>query len=218
MSVISAARVNALLEDYASRRSLPAEVLEAGCGRFKHFAYPETMVIHGLDISEDQLRQNTFAHEKYLGDVQTYSLDKQFDVVVSIFVLEHVADPESALRNMLQWTKPGGLLILAVPNALSLKGLVTKYTPFWFHHLFYKLVYRRAYSIFPTTMKFCIAPRALRRFFAGHEILAEEFGEERLSRPFQYFYQIGLIVLRLLSLGRWRPELSNYQLVVRKSS
>jgi 2-polyprenyl-3-methyl-5-hydroxy-6-metoxy-1,4-benzoquinol methylase len=217
MSVISATRVNELLGKYAQEAGHGAEVLEAGCGRFKHFDYPDSMVIHGLDISEDQLRQNSFAHEKYLGDVQTYQLEKEFDVVVSIFVLEHLEDPEAALRNMLKWTKPGGMLILAVPNALSLKGLVTKYTPFWFHHFFYKFVYRREYSIFPTTMKFSIAPRALYRFFSSHEIVLEEYSKERLSQPFHFFYTIILLLLRVLSLGKWHPERSNFQLVVRKS-
>jgi len=218
MSVISPDTVNALLREHAERTGPGAEVLEAGCGRFKHFDYPASMVIHGLDISQEQLALNDFAHEKYLGDVQTFRLDRQFDVVVSIFVLEHLRDPEAALRNMLAWTRPGGLLVLAVPNALSVKGLVTKFTPFWFHHLFYRHVYRRPYSIFPTTMRLCIAPHRLREFFADHEILSEEYGVERLSQPFHAVYATGLLMLRALSLGRWRPGLSNYQIVVRKRS
>jgi SAM-dependent methyltransferase len=217
MSVMTNDTVNALLAAEAQRRP-GAEVLEAGCGRWKHFAYPDDMVIHGLDISEEQLRLNDFAHEKYLGDVQTFDLDRQFDVVVSVFVLEHVDDPEAALRNMLRWTRPGGLLVIAVPNALSLKGLVTRFTPFWFHHAFYRYVYRRPYAIFPTTMKWCIAPRALGRFFAGHEVVLEEYFTEQLSQPFHTLYA-GLIgALRMLSLGRWRPERSNYRLVVRKAA
>jgi SAM-dependent methyltransferase len=216
MSDLTSHVAEALMSDLEAERGPGTTVLEAGCGRFKHFAYPETMAIAGLDISADQLERNTFAQEKFLGDVQTFKLDRQFDVVVSIFVLEHLEDPATALANMLAWTKPGGLLILAVPNALSLKGLVTKFTPFWFHHLAYKLIYRVEYSIFPTTMKFCIAPRALKKFLAEHEIVHEEFAEETLARPFNYIYQVAMVVLRVLTLGRWHPERSNYQLIVRK--
>ncbi|MBU8870003.1 MAG: class I SAM-dependent methyltransferase [Gemmatimonadales bacterium] len=217
MSVITTQAVDALIADLERDRGPGASVLEAGCGRFKHFAYPDTMRIAGLDISSDQLKRNTYAHEKFLGDVQTYESVRQFDVVVSIFVLEHLNDPQAALANMLAWTKPGGLLILAVPNVLSVKGLVTKFTPFWFHHLAYKIIYRSEYSIFPTTMKFCIAPKALKRFFAGHEIVHQEYGEENLARPFNYLYRGLMGAMQVLSLGFWHPERSNYQLVIRKS-
>lgn len=211
-----AAQVVALLEDVCARRG-GAEVLEAGCGRFRHFAYPSSMRIVGLDISPEQIARNDYAHETILGDVQTHRMDRRFDSVVSVFVLEHVPDPESALRNMRAWTSPGGLLILAVPNVYSLKGLVTKFTPFWFHHLVYRFVYRRPYEIFPTTMKTLIAPRSLRRFFARDELVIETYGEERLSGFFQPLYRAVLGVLRVLSLGRWRPERSNYFLVVRRA-
>ena len=107
-------------------------------------------------------------------------------------------------------------MILAVPNALSVKGLVTKFTPFWFHHLAYKVIYRAEYSIFPTTMKFCIAPRALKRFFVEHEIAHEQYGQETLARPFNVLYGALMGVLRVLSLGAWHPERSNFQLVIRK--
>lgn len=217
MSAMSAARVEALLKEYEREFGAGAQVLETGCGRFKHFDYPDSMVISGLDISQDQLDLNSFAHEKFLGDVQSFVLEKEFDVVVSIFVLEHLPDPEAALRNMLNWTKPSGLLIIAVPNAFSLKGLVTKYTPFWFHHFFYKFIYRREYSIFPTTMEFSIAPRALHRFFHEHQFISEEYSEERLSQPFHFFYQILLKILKVLSLGNWHPERSNYQAIIRKN-
>lgn len=216
MSVLTTQSVAALIAEQEAALGPGTTVLEAGCGRFKHFAYPDTMHIAGLDISSDQLALNDYAEEKFLGDVQTYELDRQFDVVVSIFVLEHLEDPEAALDRMMAWTKPGGLLVLAVPNALSVKGLVTKYTPFWFHHLAYRLIYRVDYSIFPTTMKFCIAPRALKKRFARHEVVHEQWGEEKLAQPFDVLYRGAMGLLRILSLGRWRPERSNYQLVIRK--
>lgn len=211
------AKVEALLAELAREAGDGTCVLEAGCGRFKHFAYPEGMAIAGLDISPDQLARNDYAAEKFLGDVQTFRLERQFDAVVSVFVLEHLADPAAALDNMLAWTRPGGLLILAVPNVLSLKGLVTKFTPFWFHHLAYRVVYRRPYSIFPTTLRWSIAPRALRRRFAGHEIVLELTGTETVARPFGLLYDGLNAFLRAVTLGRWRPELSNYLLVVRKT-
>jgi 2-polyprenyl-3-methyl-5-hydroxy-6-metoxy-1,4-benzoquinol methylase len=206
-----------LVNGEIERAGAGATVLEAGCGRFPHFAYADGVTIVGLDISQEQLDRNRYCDERILADVQTWQTDRRFDVVVSIFVLEHLAQPRQALANMLTWTRPGGLLLIAVPNAYSVKGLVTKLTPFWFHEAFYKYVYRRPYSIFPTTLKFCIAPRALRRFFAGHTIVHEQFSQETLGQPFGFFYDALNLGLKALTLGRYRPEDSNYYLVVRKS-
>jgi SAM-dependent methyltransferase len=216
MSVIAAPEVEALLVGLEDAQGPGTSVLEVGCGRYRHFDYPATMSIAGLDISADQLAQNQYAQEKFLGDAQTYQLDREFDAVVSIFLLEHLDQPAAALHNMWRWTRPGGLLIIAVPNVYSVKGLVTKLSPFWFHHFAYKYIYRREYSIFPTTMRWCIAPRALRRYLPGHTVVHEQYAEEELAPPFAGLYRISLQVLRWLSFGRWRPERSNYLVVVRK--
>ena len=61
----------------------------------------------------------------------------------------------------------GGLVVLALPNALSVKGLLTKFTPFKFHVWVTRhLVGRRLAGTegnppFPTFMRFSIAPRRL---------------------------------------------------------
>lgn len=42
------------------------------------------------------------------------------------------------LDNFMYWLKPGGTLILRIPDGDSVYGFVTRMTPFWFHVL-YKL-------------------------------------------------------------------------------
>jgi SAM-dependent methyltransferase len=39
-----------------------------------------------------------------------------FDLITAFHVVEHLPDPATALRNMLAWLAPGGLLIVEVPN------------------------------------------------------------------------------------------------------
>jgi SAM-dependent methyltransferase len=41
----------------------------------------------------------------------------EFDVITALHVLEHVPDPVAAMRRMLGWLAPGGLLVVEVPNA-----------------------------------------------------------------------------------------------------
>ena len=88
MSVITTHAVDALIGGLEREVGPGAGVLEAGCGRFKHFAYPDTMRIAGLDISADQLERNTYAHEKFQGDVQTFSLKhKSHSAIVTSWIL-----------------------------------------------------------------------------------------------------------------------------------
>ena len=217
MSVIRGSRLAEIVDDLAAGQAGELSILEAGCGRFRHWSYPRGATVSGLDISRDQLEQNEHIQEKFLGDVQTWQSDRQWDVVVSVYVLEHVDDPRGAVANMLSWTRPGGLLVLAVPNALSLKGLVTKATPFGFHAWFYRHVYGRPHDIFPTVMDWSITPANLRKQLAGHEVVLERLAGETLRPPFGVLFGALVGLLRVLTLGRWKPGNSNYLLAVRKA-
>jgi len=116
-------------------------VLEAGCGSTSHIRIPHASRYTGIDISARQLARNSRLDEKILGDLQSYPLPEQrFDVVVSWDVLEHLPDPQAALHNLCRATAAGGLLVLAAPNFLSVKGLVTKLLPHPLHVAFYRYV------------------------------------------------------------------------------
>jgi hypothetical protein len=44
------------------------------------------------------------------------------------------------LARMASWLKPGGIIIIEIPDPDSIKGRVTKITPHWFHVFYYKYV------------------------------------------------------------------------------
>jgi SAM-dependent methyltransferase len=52
-----------------------------------------------------------------VGDLQHLVLTERYDCVTMLDLLEHLADPLSALLRARQALKPGGYLLLAVPNA-----------------------------------------------------------------------------------------------------
>ncbi len=94
-----------------------------------------------VDIDEDQVRNNTYADEAILGDVQTYRFGSDtFDVVICYNVIEHLPDVEAALLNFRDALKRGGMILIGAPNPRSLSGVVTKYSPHWFHVWFYRHV------------------------------------------------------------------------------
>lgn len=51
---------------------------------------------------------------------ENFSTDRQFDVIVMGFILEHVDDPALVVRRFREFLKPNGRLFVAVPNAKSL--------------------------------------------------------------------------------------------------
>ena len=141
-----AARESLLAVHGILRTALPAAnltIYEAGGGStsFLPLALRERAHITVVDIDEDQIRNNDYAQNTILGDIQTWRGDPEsFDLIACYNVIEHVPDVEAALRRFCSSLKPGGLILIGAPNPASLSGVVTKYSPHWFHVWFYKYV------------------------------------------------------------------------------
>jgi SAM-dependent methyltransferase len=94
-----------------------------------------------VDIDEDQIRNNDYADKTILGDIQNYRFQPEtFNLVICYNVIEHLPDVEAALLGFCQSLKRGGLILIGAPNPKSLSGMVTKYSPHWFHVWFYRHV------------------------------------------------------------------------------
>jgi SAM-dependent methyltransferase len=124
-----------------------------------------------VDIDEEQLRNNDYAHQTILGDIQTYRFAPgSFDLVICYNVIEHIPDVEAALTGFFDALKPGGVILIAAPNPKSLSGVVTKYTPHWFHIWFYrhvlgkKLAGQAGQPPFPTFFHPLVTPAKLVAF------------------------------------------------------
>lgn len=160
----------------AGRRRL--EILEAGCGSSSHLSFPGDAHVVGIDVSPTQLARNTCINEAICGDIQTHTFDSErFDVIVCWDVLEHLPRPTQALANFASALKPGGLLVVGLPNLFSLKGLVAKFTPLRFHIWVFRTLFRSAswsafrtlagrddHGPFKTYLRLAVAPARLRQF------------------------------------------------------
>lgn len=94
-----------------------------------------------VDIDADQINNNDYAQKTILGDIQTYRFaPDSFDLVICYNVIEHVPDVEAALLGFCQSLRDNGLILIGAPNPRSLSGVVTKYSPHWFHVWFYRYV------------------------------------------------------------------------------
>ena len=203
-------------------------VLEAGCGSSSHVLLNDVARTVGIDISEEQLEANKVLEEKILGDIQEYPLPKEeYDVAVCWMVLEHLPRPKDAILNMFHALKPQGLLILGIPNLYSIKGIVTKLTPFWFHERFYKLMKYKSRH-FPTYLRTAILPRRLMRFAEANGFSVEfcKLEEGGVAKKFKNRFWIADVIFRVadsftqfVTLGRSQSlMLDNCFLILRKRS
>jgi len=173
-------------------------ILEAGCGSGSRIRLPENSRIVGIDISQEELDKNTVVHEKIVGDVQTHEFPADsFDLIVCWDVLEHLPEPGLALDLFAKSLKPGGVMLLAFPNVYSIKALVAKFTPHWFHVFVYKRIYGSQYGspgliTFPTYLRRAIAPKAIREYASakGLSIEFERIYESSVQQRARNKYKI----------------------------
>jgi ubiquinone/menaquinone biosynthesis C-methylase UbiE len=204
------------------------KLLEAGCGSATHIKFDANVYAVGVDISKEELEKNNIVHEKILGDIQNCALPKDgFDVVICWMVLEHLSKPEDALHNLFRAVKPQGLLILGFPNLLSIKGVVTKITPFWFHNVFYHYM-KYTSRHFPTYLRTAIVPKRVIRLAADNGFSVEfcKLVEDPVARRIRnrfWFMDLAFCavdsVTRLVSFGKLQsPFLDNCGLILKKRS
>jgi SAM-dependent methyltransferase len=219
--------------DRSLKNKNTVSVLEAGCGSTSHVSFGPNARVVGIDISARQLERNTSLEEDILGDIQTYDLPSAaFDAIVCWDVLEHLARPEDALGRFVKAAKGGGLIVLAFPNVLSLKGLVTKFSPHSFHVWAYRHIFGNPRAgqddcgPFPTFLRFSLRHGAIKRFARDNRLSVEYFRlyESRMQANFRNRYKMCgrswrliQLITRMLSLGRIDARLSDCFVVLKKT-
>lgn len=223
------ARAQALVSAALAHRR-GARVLEAGCGARSHVTYPADARVIGVDILRSQLQRNTHTSRLAQGDVTALPLAAGIaDLVVCWDVLEHVAAPQRAIAEVARVLRPGGLAVLALPNILSLKGIVTRFTPWWFHVWVYRRVLgdssvgTDASDQFPTAFGFALRPAGVRRLAESCGLRVEHLDvyEGPVPQHLRRRYRAADVALaaagrasRLASAGRYDTTLSDMIVVL----
>ena len=100
----------------------PRSVLDVGCGTgdFVQLFDPSRTHYLGIDISANMIaecRRLFPSHEFKVADGDSIDApDASVDLVLSIGVLEYLQDPVSHLKELVRVTRPGGHIIVTVPN------------------------------------------------------------------------------------------------------
>jgi SAM-dependent methyltransferase len=118
-----------------ARGGLPpaARVLDAGAGRGRLVAELRRRGLdaRGIEPSERSAAAARAARLPVAAETIDVHSTEGIDAVVLWHVLEHLERPADALRRVRSWLRPGGLLLVGVPNAASLQARVAG--PSWLH-------------------------------------------------------------------------------------
>ena len=105
------------------KRSFNKKICEIGCGKASILRTNKIKQLNysGCDFSEALLSSNKKEFPDAEFDVitdpkQIPFKDKSFDVVFSVFVIEHVVRPHLFLEELIRITKPGGQIIIQCPD------------------------------------------------------------------------------------------------------
>ncbi|MGB7293168.1 MAG: class I SAM-dependent methyltransferase [Thermodesulfobacteriota bacterium] len=113
-----------------------AQILDAGCGGgyMIHELYGKGYEnIWGFDASKSgiEVSQNSFPeikdrfriHDAYENLLPDSFPDRNYDLVISVEVIEHLYSPKKYLENINRWLKLGGYLVITTPYHGYLKNL-----------------------------------------------------------------------------------------------
>jgi SAM-dependent methyltransferase len=185
-----------------------------------------------VDIDEEQIRNNDYAQETILGDVQTWRFPSEsFDLVICYNVIEHLPDVEAALSGFCESLKQDGLILIGAPNPKSLSGIVTKYTPHWFHVWFYRHVRgdkkagQPGQAPFPTFFHPLVTLSRLEAFAKSHglqmiyrkEYESPRYQEMRMRKPaLAALLDAAALVINRLLPGKADVRRGDYHVILRK--
>ncbi|HOO57121.1 MAG TPA: class I SAM-dependent methyltransferase [bacterium] len=122
----------------------PGKLLDVGCslGIFLDLARKKGWDVTGVELNQ---RARKVAKKKFGLDLLDKPLneldleDESFDVVTLWEVLEHLTDPNSMLDECYRLLKPGGMLVILVPNcdSIAVRIMQDKAATFGWGHLWY---------------------------------------------------------------------------------
>jgi SAM-dependent methyltransferase len=213
------------IREYARQLGRPLSILEAGCGQrwaidLRGTEYTLTGVDLdpvALDLRKTERRDLDVA---IVGDICSVELPTEsFDVVFSSFVLEHVERADVALENFVRWLKPGGLLILHLPEREAVRGFLARILPHGVHVFFYRHVLgvktagQPGYAPYPTYYHPVIGRDRLCRFLGDMGVrclgsYGDAFRRDGVGvmRP---MVRLVVMVTAMLSFGRLTADYSD---------
>ena len=221
---------NAILSSARSGEVL--RVLEAGCGtRWPLKLHGVDIFLTGVDTDRHALNLRQEKHgdldEIIEGDLREVAFPtERFDVIYCAFVLEHINGAEDVLDRFREWLKPGGLLLIRIPDRDTVFGFIARILPFWCHVAYKKYVDRLpnagkpGHDPFPTYYDAVVSRQGMTDYCLRHhlEILVEFVSNHYLPRLGRLAPPVWLLTkfVEYASLRRLDADYNNLAYVIQK--
>lgn len=221
------------VRDYAlSHSGRKIRILEAGCGRQWNVDLTGLdMHLTGIDINAESVRirmaEAGDLDDAIVGDLREVDLSADsYDIVFSSFVLEHVAGAEQLLDRLVAAVRPGGLLLLRVPDRDSVFAFLTRRSPHWVHVQYWRrirhieLAGKPGQGPFPVVYDRIVSWRGITAYCQRHGLqIVDAYSSNFFLGSFGSRAAIVDHMLRslaLLSFGRLTADHNNLAFVIRK--
>ena len=117
--------------DYVLQYKTNGKLLDVGAniGLLANQAKNKGFEVEGIEFSKAAVEygRKTFGIKYYEQDIVSLKLKNDFyDVITMSHVLEHIVDPKKVISELHRILKPGGIMLLAMPNFASLSAKILK--------------------------------------------------------------------------------------------
>ncbi|HPA25343.1 MAG TPA: class I SAM-dependent methyltransferase [bacterium] len=132
-------------------------IVDAGCGEggdiMSKYQGRVSSII-GLDIDSESLEKNQNVDQKIVANLEQISLeDNTIDIVVAIFVLEHLKNPLEVFKEIRRVLKKDGVLIFLTPNLFNPIMFFSKISPYFIHKILRKYILKNPEKAYKTFYK-----------------------------------------------------------------
>jgi methionine biosynthesis protein MetW len=106
-----------------------SSVLDIGCATGfmgKYLQEKKRCQVFGFDLRKDEIKvAKKNLNKAYLGNIESQNVvklilqknaHKKFDVILATSLIEHLANPDGAIKTMKKLLNPGGKIIITTPN------------------------------------------------------------------------------------------------------
>jgi SAM-dependent methyltransferase len=212
--------------------SHPLAILEAGCGRQWPLDLSGVQYhLVGVDRDAAALRHRREEvrdlDDWVVGDLLSLDLPEEtYDVIFNSFVLEHVQGAESLLDRFVRWLRPGGLLLLRLPDGNTVYGLLARCLPYRWHVAYYRYLRRSpgagqpGHPPYPTYYDSVVSRQGILSYTRSRQLrVLEEFGTNFHLQAFGPLAGLALAGLRTVQAatgGRYEAGHQNLGYVIQK--